>query len=118
MHGLCCTGALGSGHCCRAAADRAEHQRRAHCAKPARFGIDYLPATLVFDYPSIAALAQFLAAVQPSSSLSAAPPPAVAVPAAHAQDAAWLARASEVASLSCRYPGSNDGESREHDNAS
>jgi acyl carrier protein len=80
----------------------------------ARFGIDDLPATLVFDYPTIAALAQYLAAAQPSSSLSAAPPPLATMPAARAKDAAWLARASEVAGMSCRYPGSSDGETQHH----
>lgn len=80
----------------------------------ARFGTDDLPATLVFDYPTIAALAQYLAAAQAPSSLSAGPPPQAALPAVHAQDAAWLARASEVAGLSCRYPGSNTGDDQQY----
>ena len=76
----------------------------------AKFGITDLPATLVFDYPTVAALAVYLAALQLPSSIGAAAVPAAAVPAVvHAKEAAWLARASEVVGLSCRYPGSDAG---------
>ena len=74
----------------------------------AKFGMADLPATLVFDYPTISALAQYLATSRGPAQPEAAPSAAV-VPAVRPQDAAWLSRASEVVGLSCRYPGSSTG---------
>ena len=81
----------------------------------AAFGLSDLPATLLFDYPTVAALAAHLDALQlPPSTGVAATPAANKPPAAHAKEAPWLTRASEVMGLSCRYPGSDAGECWRH----
>ena len=72
----------------------------------AKFRAPDLPATVAYDYPTVAALAQHLAATLAPAAPPAAAPVLVAAPAAGAVS---LARASAVLGLSCRYPGATTG---------
>ncbi len=76
-----------------------------------QFGIEDLPATLVFDYPTANALANHLASVQgPAAAASElATVPKSFPELVQRRDAAWPSRASEVIGISCRYPGAGTG---------
>lgn len=76
-----------------------------------KFGIEDLPATLVFDYPTAHALAAYLGSMQgPTAARTALATVPERTPAiAQRQNAAWLPRTTEVIGLSCRYPGSATG---------
>ena len=69
-----------------------------------RYSLD-LPASLVFDYPSIAALSSYLAAaVQPQAQLTAAGTSGQNLVSQHVPQSA-----AEVVGIACRYPGSSQG---------
>ena len=69
-----------------------------------RYSLD-LPASLVFDYPSIAALSSHLAAaVQPQAQLTAAGMSGPIMVSQHVPQSA-----AEVVGIACRYPGSSQG---------
>jgi acyl carrier protein len=77
----------------------------------AKFGIEDLPATLVFDYPTANALASHLASTQgpPAAASALANVPRGFPEVAQRRNAAWQSRTSEVIGLSCRYPGAGTG---------
>lgn len=76
-------------------------------AVAARFGIADLAATVVYDYPTVTALAQHLAAtLAPAAPPAAAASASLAAAPAHAMS---LSRASAIIGLSCRYPGTETG---------
>lgn len=76
-----------------------------------KFGIEDLPATLVFDYPTAHALAAHLGSLQgpTAAAMALATVPERSPVLTQRQDTAWAPRTTEVIGLSCRYPGSATG---------